>query len=253
MIDKYVLADIMLGFIGEFYAARNQIPVIYYHSVVKGAGSTYMYVNYDNFCRHMEWIMANGYKTVLFDKLNDNMQKTKNEKLIVIAFDDGWRDNFSLIFPFMKSHGLKYNIFLQVGSIDTDKYLTWDMVKKMHKSKLVSFGAHTWSHIDARKIDDSNYEKEILMANSKLESELGYKINDFCFPFGFYDKRIISFLDKKKTYKRLYTSDWRKHKKMDNSIIVGRCGIRNEDNLSMLSNKISGKYSILYDFQNMFK
>ena len=209
-MDKYLIADSILGRVGILTKDSKQIPVIYYHSIVETKGSTYMYVNYNKFCGDMLWLKENGYKTLKFSDLNADLSKELREKVVVIAFDDGYKDNYTLIFKFMKENAIKYNIFLAVGSIGIDdKYLSWQDIRAMYQSGLVDFGAHTYSHIDSRLITDANFSREVLEANAIIHRELGVDVSDFCLPFGYYNDTLLNYLDAKRCYKRVYTSDCR--------------------------------------------
>ena len=87
-------------------------------------------------------------------------------KSVIITFDDGWLSNYTEIFEFMKEKNIKYNVYLEIEAIGNNPdYLTWDMVREMHKSGIVGFGAHTYSHASMKNIDEIDTEKEITLAN----------------------------------------------------------------------------------------
>ena len=133
--------------------------VIYYHDIVSGKGETFMRTNIDIFHSHMEYIAANGFETLRFDDLEKPGNLAFGKKKVIIAFDDGWKSNYSLIFDFMKSLGIRYNVFLTMGKIGVDEdYLTWDMVRKMHESGLVGFGAHTFTHPNMADLSAVDYD-----------------------------------------------------------------------------------------------
>ena len=110
--------------------------VIYYHDIVRGEGFSFMRTNINVFKNQMEWLKNHGYETFRFDDLNDCTIRFR-KKRVLIAFDDGWRSNYSEIYDLMRQMGLKYNIFLTIGEIGVNpNYLTWDMAREMHKSGL---------------------------------------------------------------------------------------------------------------------
>ena len=233
---------------------KNIIPFIYYHDIVLGKGSSYGKTNLDNFKKHIEYLKVNEYSTLSFcDAELKNIAKAK-QKSVLITFDDGYISNYTIVFPLMKELGMKFNIFLEYGSIgEKENYLNWDMINEMKKSGIVSFGAHTFTHKDARFIDSSNYQKEILQVNQGIFDNTGIEIKDFCFPYGAYDRRIVSFLDKTSSYKRLYTSDGRPLKKMGNSILIGRVGIEDSDDTANFRKKIHGEYDYFYYIARQIK
>ncbi len=238
------------------FLANKGIKFIYYHDIVLSNGYSYQKINVNKFKSHMEYLVNNGYKTLTFDELdNDEIYTYKNkEKKVVIMFDDGWLSNYNIVFPIMKKLNLKFNIFLEVGAINKkDNYLTWDMIREMKDSGLVGFGAHTFNHIDARLIDESNVDVEIYKSNNIIFTETGINVKDFCFPYGYYDKRILNYLKKLDVYKRIYTSDGRKVTKYGNLYIIGRIGIENEDTLKEFKYKLEGRYNNFYYFIHSIK
>lgn len=228
---------------------KNDIQNIYYHEVVLENGYSYDKINFNKFKQQMYYLIDNHYNTLNFEDLNnysEQKQKVHAKKNILITFDDGYCNNFYLVYPFMKKLGLKFNIFLEVDAIDKKKdYLTWDMVNEMKESGIVNFGAHTLNHVDARFIDNKKVNQEILKANDIIYNKTGIVVEDFCFPYGAYDDRIVRLLDDLKVYKRLYTSDGRMSIKKSNTILIGRIGIENEDSQNRFVEKVKGKHNLL--------
>ena len=63
--------------------------------------------------------------------------------------------------------------------------LTWEQVKEMDASGLVSFGAHTMHHpILAYLTDYAEMEREIVECRSLLEQQLGHSVYSFAYPVG---------------------------------------------------------------------
>lgn len=246
-ILKKLLMNLSRGFAPMF--DYKGIKIIYYHNVVLNNGHSYEKINIRKFEWQMKYLITKGYKTVTFDDLEkfNSCNLLNEENLVLITFDDGYRNNYDIVFPFMKNYNLKFNIFLEIGAINNVKnYLTWDMIIEMKKSGLVGFGTHTFSHIDARFINSFNFEKEIVEANKLLFEKTGIVAKDFCFPYGAYNKSIITLLDEQRIYKRLYTSDGPWCKKEKFSTIYGRIGIEDEDDEKIFISKIEGRYNLYF-------
>lgn len=221
--------------------------VIYYHDIVSGKGETFMRTNIDIFRSHMEYIAANGFETLRFDDLEKPENLAFGKKKVIIAFDDGWRSNYSRIFDFMKSLGLKYSIFLTMGKIGTDEdYLTWDMVREMHESGLVGFGAHTFTHPNMADLSAVDYDLEIVKADQLFEKELGFKPLDFCYPFGKYSLAANKTLEEDGRYHRIYTSSNMYSYKENGAVIMGRNGINEDWPFRVFKNQLRGYYNIFH-------
>ncbi len=231
--------------VGSLCRSRNKyVNVIYYHDIVADGGFSFMQTNLAKFEKQMRYLAEHGYKTLRFDEL-DNSSVEYNSKSLIIAFDDGWKSNYTMIFDFMLSLGIKYNIYLAVGKIDNNSdYLTWDEVRMMHNNGLVGFGVHTYNHVDARDITKINPIVEFEEADKVFERELGYKPKDFCYPYGYYSEDSNRYLIENTDYSRIYTSRMMYSYMQDGRIIFGRTGISNDDIFSAYKAKVKGHYNV---------
>ena len=168
---KRLIYQYGIPFIGRLYNGRNKyINVIYYHDIVRGKGKSFQQTNIDVFKRQMRYIVSHGFTTLRFDDLKTEADETYNNKKVIIAFDDGWKSNYTEIYDFMKSLGIKYSIYLAVKEIGLNpNYLTWDQVRMMHNEGLVGFGAHTYSHSDMSDISKINPQLEFVEADAIFE------------------------------------------------------------------------------------
>ncbi|MBR5246897.1 MAG: polysaccharide deacetylase family protein [Clostridia bacterium] len=244
-IIKRMIYNSMLPITGTLLKNKNKyINVIYYHDIVKGNGGGAQYTNIDIFKIHMNYIVENGYNTYTFDELDNGADISFQSKSVLITFDDGWLSNYKEIFEFMKEKNIKYNIYLAVSEIGNNPdYLTWDMVREMHESGLVGFGAHTYSHVSVQNIAEVNKEIEFDLANKKFYEELGYEPIDFCYPYGQYTKESNDYLVNDTIYKRIYTSDLMFSYEQSGKIIFGRSSINNDEPFKTFINKLKGNYN----------
>ena len=244
-IIKRIAFNRIIPALGRLMVKKNHYcNVIYYHDIVDNDGYFYMRTNVDLFKQQMQYLAENKYETMRFDDFSEMDNFTFRKNRVLIAFDDGWLSNYTMIFDFMKSMGLKYNVFLAVGLIGHDtKYLTWNMVREMHQSGLCGFGTHTYSHVDASVLDESFYLAEIAKADTIFENELGYTPKDFCYPFGKYSKDSNQKLVSDSNYERIYLSSMSYSYKQADRYIMGRNGISNDDNMSIFKNKTDGFYN----------
>lgn len=249
-VVKFFLQKAMISMRG-FYGAASY-GSIYYHDVVAGEGDSFNTINIEKFREQMLYLHDSNYKSLIFSDFNkQNIQKDRS---VLITFDDGYKSNFELVFPIMKELKIKFNIFLEVGAIgEKENYLTWDMVREMHESGIVGFGAHTFNHVDSRFIDAHNYDEEIQGVNSLLEKKLGFKVQDYCFPFGAYNERITKHLADKRAYDRLYTSDGRKDSLVGGAWLMGRVGIDDGDIMKVFIQKLEGKFDLYYRLMRSVK
>lgn len=245
-IIKQLIYQNIIPLAGRIMVGKNRfVNVIYYHDIVQGAGQSFMQTNIDVFKHQMEYIVDKGYKTLRFDELNDENNVKFEKKKIVIAFDDGWLSNYSEIFEFMQTLGIKYNIYLTIGEIGTNpEYLNWDLVRKMHDSGLVGFGVHTYTHPHVADMSDIDPELEFVKANEVFQKEIGYEPLDFCYPYGSCSEKAHEYLSTKTNYQRIYTSTMMYSYEKNGRIIFGRNGISNEEKMVVFKAKLNGHFNI---------
>lgn len=63
-------------------------------------------------------------------------------------------------------------------------FMTWDEVRMLSTSPLVTIGAHTKTHSALAKLTDKDAYDEIIVTRSNLERNLGREVRHLAFPFG---------------------------------------------------------------------
>ena len=138
------LIIILLFFIFVIYnkTRKNFVLCLMYHSVDSERGKGGIFV--DEFEEHIKWIKDK--KTFKMEELK-GLNYTLPQNSILITFDDGYKNNYTLAFPILKKYNMKATIFLNTKFIEKDEaYLNWDEIREMYKSGLIDFQLHTHSH-----------------------------------------------------------------------------------------------------------
>lgn len=176
---------------------QKEIPVLMYHRLVKDiseAGKHGIYVTVEQFKAHMKYLLLKGYTTITFDDLGKINRFDKTKKYVMLTFDDGYEDNYSLLFPILKEFGLKAVIYMVTHS-ETNKWdtknsdepelklLTGKQIKEMSDFG-IEFGAHTKTHPDLTAIPLSEAETEITESKNTLQAITGKEVISFAYPYG---------------------------------------------------------------------
>ena len=145
MIYTYLFLTVVLIFLIFIIYNKTRksfVLCLMYHSVDNEKGKGGIFVN--EFEEHIKWIKDN--KTFKMEELK-NLNYTLPKNSILITFDDGYKNNYTLAFPILKKYNMKATIFLNTKFIGKDEfYLNWDEIKEMYESGLVDFQLHTHSH-----------------------------------------------------------------------------------------------------------
>ena len=153
-----------------------------------------MEVSLADFRRQMEWLSANRQVVDLGEALV-GWEAPGSDLLVVLTFDDGYRDTFETAFPVLRESGLPFTVYLATESIETGVPLgpagaadpmTWDQIGVMLESGLVTVGAHTHRHSDMRKLSTEAVEEELGISDDLIEMRLGVRPTHFAYPWGFW-------------------------------------------------------------------
>ena len=148
------------------------------------------------------------YTIVSLDEAFDiiNNKELENPNLLAFTFDDGYDNNYTLAYPILKELGIKanINIIARYTNENYPGYLTWDEIKEMSDSGLITFGNHTYdSHYytedangDSRPVlsallsgESSEERRKRIMTDLKLADNMisqatGKDINVIAYPYG---------------------------------------------------------------------
>lgn len=72
-----------------------------------------------------------GYLFVGLDELSERLKHGSGEKLLSLTFDDGYRDNFIVAYPILKSLGVPFTIYVTTSFPDGMAVLWWDALEQL--------------------------------------------------------------------------------------------------------------------------
>lgn len=107
-----------------------------------------LYITADMLRKYCEYF-KDRYTIVSLDEAYDiisNNKKVDNPNLLAFTFDDGYDNNYTLAYPILKEYGIKATISVIAKYTDENRegYLTWDQIKEMSDSGLITIGSHTY-------------------------------------------------------------------------------------------------------------
>lgn len=197
---------IMLGLygVGTILPTRK-VPMIIYHSVDE-SGSC-ISIKPSDFESHMKLLKESGYRTITMSEMVSLYKNGASppSNSVVLTFDDGYRNNYELLFPILKKLGYTATIFLTTdylnGQCTWDKepdipdlpLMSWEMVKEMHEYG-IDFQPHTATHPHLPTLSDKEIREEVRTSIKAIEDNLGKKCVLFCYPYGEFDHRAVKIL-----------------------------------------------------------
>lgn len=192
---KRIILGLLYQVGGFFGANKNIISVLCYHSI-SGADNKFA-IDAEVFEKHIEKISRHA-RFVSLDEIAEMLSGKKIAMpAIAITFDDGYKDIMNIL-PVMK----KYNVPAAVFAVsDHDKInrtelgndsdlLDYADLKRLY-SEGWTIGCHSATHADFKNLSEEKIKEEIINSKKTLEEKLGFKIEYFAYPKGFFDGKII--------------------------------------------------------------
>ena len=100
----------------------RQVPVLMYHAVGDDCwGEEHLFVRPAELEQQLQYLSENGYETIFFEDL---AHLERYEKPVILTFDDGYDDNYTLLLPLLQKYHMKATIFMIAGDIGGPHKLT---------------------------------------------------------------------------------------------------------------------------------
>lgn len=129
--------------VGEIPEGWN-VPVLMYHAVGDEIwGYSDLFVSAASMEEQLQYLQENGYEAIWF---SDLAHIEDYEKPVILTFDDGYDDNYTLLLPLLQKYHMKATIFMIAGDIGGPHKLTQLQLRALTQSGLVSIQSHGWSH-----------------------------------------------------------------------------------------------------------
>lgn len=175
-----------------------KVPILMYHHIQTNPlplNLTWaaLFVSPKQLNDQLEYLNSHNYHTVTLDDVTSALDgKTiLPPNPVVLTFDDGYQSFYDNAYPLLKKYNMKGINFIITDVVGSGVYLTWNEIKTMDKSGLVSFGAHTKHHPFLTAISNILAKEEISGSKTELEKQLKKPIKWFAYPYGDYNKQII--------------------------------------------------------------
>ena len=170
---------------------RPCLRVLMYHKISNDGSYDGLTVTLAHLEKQFEILLKEEYNPILLSDLVDFIQlgKPLPRKPVLITFDDGYRDNYTIMYPLLKKYGMKANIFLVPSFIgNTTEYLHVNDIRNMN-ARLVEFGLHSYDHKNYRELSPEQIDEDIAKSKQLLHT-LGINFQPcFAFPYGAFPKK----------------------------------------------------------------
>lgn len=125
----------------------NGVLILNYHRIGDPAESLFDHklwsASVEGFDRQVAFL-AQNFEVIGLGDLEHALNQPRGQ-FVMLTFDDGYRDNYSLAFPILKSHGVSATFFIATGFIDQPRAPAWDEIAWMLRTtRLKTLAANEW-------------------------------------------------------------------------------------------------------------
>lgn len=191
-----------------FPVNSGQVPVLMYHYIgdyydpkISTPNNNLMHglaVRVLDFDKQMSHLVEKKYKTIDMAKIRQLQASNSSipKGYIMISFDDGYADFYTNAYPILQKYNIHGTVYIVSKFVGQSGYLTWDQIKEMQKSSLVSIGSHTLHHKYLTSLSTPEIQDEVANSKVELEQNLGASIPDFCYPYGNQNSLVVEAVQK---------------------------------------------------------
>ncbi len=178
-----------------------KVPILMYHYVNKepppaGPYADSLTVRTHEFEEQMAFLAENGYTVISLPELTAAQQGAAlPEKPVILTFDDGGADNYTVAFPILRRHGFTATFFVITGKVGTEGYMTWEQLKEMDAAGM-TIGSHTVSHPDLTGVGVERLDKELNESCEEILRRVGTAPTAFCYPSGAFNGTVIEAVER---------------------------------------------------------
>lgn len=168
------------------------ITALCYHEVTPARPKDIFNVPPDQFRSHIRQFREQGCNFIDLQDIEEYVKHNKPlpEKPVLIAFDDGYKDNYTYAFPILKEEHAKASFFIVSHSIGTDNRMTVSDLKEMVAAGY-KIGSHTVNHEPLTSMSDKQLDYEFKTSRDELQKLLGTKIYCIAYPCGYANDEVM--------------------------------------------------------------
>lgn len=158
----------------------NGVLVLNYHRIGRPGDSLFDHqlwnASAEDFERQVAFL-AKNFDAIGLDDLEHALSQPRGQ-FVMLTFDDGYRDNFSLAFPILKAHGVSATFFVATGFIDRPRAPAWDELAWMLRTTTVAtLAANEWLPTSVSLVEEGC--RRLLAVYKSLGTELTEVFLDF--------------------------------------------------------------------------
>jgi peptidoglycan/xylan/chitin deacetylase (PgdA/CDA1 family) len=180
------------------YAFQQNIPILLYHHintlpVHMSKAMRRWSLSTERFKSQLDWVKTHDFHPVTMEQLIAHIRHGADlpPKPIVLTFDDGLKEHYSVVFPILEKYHYVGTFFIITDSVGHSAFMKWPQILQMSAAGM-DIEAHTLTHPNLSTLPHEQAQVEITGSKEILERHLKKAVTVFAYPYGCYNDDTIA-------------------------------------------------------------
>ena len=147
-------------------------------------------IKIDVFQEHLKEINKSQIEFISFDKFKDVMRNDINKNYLLLTIDDAFESFYLNAWPILKKEKIPFILFVSTREVGKYGYMTWEQIKEISSSDIVTIGNHSHSHEYLIDWENEKIKNDLETSIKIFKNQLGYSPKIFSYPFGEYSTQL---------------------------------------------------------------
>ncbi|MFZ4508660.1 MAG: polysaccharide deacetylase family protein [Fimbriimonas sp.] len=198
MQRSYLTAGVIV-LVGAANAApgTDRAVVLTYHDMVERRDARALWFDCTpaELISQLDWLAVRGASVISIPQLYANMSAGKPlpPRAVAITFADNYAGFYQHAWPILRARRIPVTLFVHTGFVGSKvgrPKMTWDQLRELKASGLVTIASQTVSHpADLGKLTTAQVRKEMVDSKQALDAQLSQNTLFVAYPNGKYDQR----------------------------------------------------------------
>ena len=178
----------------SFEKSRNRVNILMFHSINSEIDKHNLWdFSSAEFSKTLELFSADENIEIISTRDIENADYNNGKIKLVLSFDDGLRNNYTIAYPILRERKIPFTIFVVPGFLEdaTGIYLRNSEILEMVKEGLCDIGVHGFSHRPLASLSKSEITSELRSAKDALEKIIDREVSAISYPHGSVNAEVI--------------------------------------------------------------
>lgn len=165
----------------------NSAVILAYHRIGEDAYPDTS-LREEQFDQHIKALISGSYNILPLVQILEALQNNEElpPKTIGLSFEGAYSSAYEKAMPILIKNKIPFSVFLasDLASADTKQYMSWNELKKLNKTGLVSWGLLPASYVRLSEKSDYAIQEQLQKAKKSFQQNMQEDALFFSYPFG---------------------------------------------------------------------